>query len=427
MSYSNGVVDPNFIILTSAPSHDRALRRRFIRHRVMINYHAQRASKKRTETSTSASKSKHAENKEDASQQDLAEAPSAAKSTRTPEKKGVDGSVGACALTTPTGRIGIAASSILRPVESANLLQPRIWADARDRWSSETVMRFLCGQVGRAVRNAGLGGVVFVHGSVGREMMGMEKRNCLREWQELVKKYSTVDGNVDMESAELWEKVFEAQERIYTSCASFSKWQLLSAAQAMTLFVLLRLRYKGNHPRFPDADIALLFSLGKTFKHLQEKYINRDDLHRCTYSQPTTNHPTTNFVNDGGSGAEWDDWVFRESTIRTSTVYFLLTLVASMDFGLPCDRLEDWRLEDMPLPAGREAWEARGREGGGGKVASGVADGIVPVLTFGDLVRMRSSESDDEMGREMSGRIKEWQEGVDELGLIVSVASGLKV
>lgn len=217
MTYSNGVVDPNFIMLTSAPSHDRAIRRRFIRHRVMLNYHAQRASKKRTETSTSASKSNRAENGENASQQDLAEAPSATKSTRAPEKMGADGSADACALTTPTGRIGIAASSILRPVESANLLQPRMWADARDRWSSETVMRFLCGQVGRGVRNAGIGGVVFVHGSVDREMIGTEKGNCLREWQELVKKYSTVDGNVDMESAELWEKVFEAQERIYMS------------------------------------------------------------------------------------------------------------------------------------------------------------------------------------------------------------------
>lgn len=98
-----------------------------------------------------------------------------------------------------------------------------------------------------------------------------------------------------------------------------------------------------------------------------------------------------------------------------------------MDFGLACDRPGDWRLEDMPLPAGRGAWEARGREGRGGERASGVGDGIVPVLTFGDLVRMRSSESDDEMGREISGRIKEWQEGVDELGLLVGVASGLKV
>jgi hypothetical protein len=44
-------------------------------------------------------------------------------------------------------------------------------------------------------------------------------------------------------------------------CPTFSRWQLLSAAQAMALFVLLRLSYSSNHPAFPDADIALLFSL----------------------------------------------------------------------------------------------------------------------------------------------------------------------
>lgn len=41
-----------------------------------------------------------------------------------------------------------------------------------------------------------------------------------------------------------------------------SKWHLLSAIQGMTIFLLLRLKSGKNHSAFPDADIALLFSLG---------------------------------------------------------------------------------------------------------------------------------------------------------------------
>lgn len=147
------------------------------------------------------------------------------------------------------------------------------------------------------------------------------------------------------------------------------------------MFVLLRLSYGTNHPAFPDSDIALLYSLGvnmiffstvlsfslysfrlryyitriiltlpsqKTFKLLQDQYITRQHL----------NSPPRESLDD------WQNFIFRESTIRTSMVYFILTLVVSMEFGLACDQPEDWHLEEIPLPAGKAAWEVT--KGGGG-------------------------------------------------------------
>jgi hypothetical protein len=40
------------------------------------------------------------------------------------------------------------------------------------------------------------------------------------------------------------------------------KWELLSAAQAVTIYVLLWLRQGDCHDKFPHDNIALLFTLG---------------------------------------------------------------------------------------------------------------------------------------------------------------------
>jgi hypothetical protein len=42
----------------------------------------------------------------------------------------------------------------------------------------------------------------------------------------------------------------------------FNKWELLSASQALTLYILLWLRTGTSHAMFPCGNIALLFTLG---------------------------------------------------------------------------------------------------------------------------------------------------------------------
>lgn len=113
---------------------------------------------------------------------------------------------------------------------------------------------------------------------------------------------------------------------------------------------------------------------------------------------------------------DWDDWVFRESTIRTASIYFLLTVVASMEFGLACDDPEDWSLNDMPLPASKALWEARDRAAWEKAVASNGAS--TSVIEFHHLALMDNED--------LRSKIEMWQEGADELGLLTSMASILK-
>jgi hypothetical protein len=205
------------------------------------------------------------------------------------------------------------------------------------------------------------------------------------------------------------------------------------------MFVLLRLSYGTNHPAFPDSDIALLYSLGvsmiffstlpslslysfrlrcyitriiltlpsqKTFKLLQDQYITRQDL----------NSPPRETLDD------WQNFIFRESTIRTSMVYFILTLVVSMEFGLACDQPEDWHLEEIPLPAGKVVWDATAN-GEWKRAISCQAMGSV--LTFGDLVKMYQGGGGERSESVQRNKLERWQEEVDEFGLVVSIAAEL--
>lgn len=93
-------------------------------------------------------------------------------------------------------------------------------------------------------------------------------------------------------------------------------------------------------------------------------------------------------------------------------VYFLLTLVVSMDFGLACDHPSDWHIDDLPLLASKASWTARDKVSW--KKSLEEAQPRPKSLTFGDL----SSGYD-------TGPIENWQEASDEMGLIVAMASHL--
>lgn len=85
-----------------------------------------------------------------------------------------------------------------------------------------------------------------------------------------------------------------------------------------------------------------------------------------------------------------------------------------MDFGFGCDRPEDWRLLDMPVPAKRGVWDA-GREvcwRGRAREGEGV-EGVEGMLLFKDLRDPRIPAIDT------------WEEDLDEFGLIVAMVARL--
>lgn len=114
---------------------------------------------------------------------------------------------------------------------------------------------------------------------------------------------------------------------------------------------------------------------------------------------------------------DWEEWIFTESSIRTATIYFLLSVVVSVDFGIDCTQPTDWHFEHLPLPAGKVIWEARDPRAWT-NVMTTVANDNMRTLTFGDLMDIDGSDKRD--------LLDTWQGEVDELGLVVSMACHLR-
>ena len=180
-------------------------------------------------------------------------------------------------------------------------------------------------------------------------------------------------------------------------CESLSQWDLLSACQAVALYLLLWMRKRDHCSQFPCGNIALLFTLGRITKLLQSRYL---------HLSPSTN--VLRPVND------WAAWIFCESCIRLASLYFVMNIVVSMDIGFSCDGPTDWRLQALPLPASKVVWDAD-TEAAWLSAIGGHAN-LNRRTLFGDLFDKK---------RVADHRAGVWEDSVDELGLIVGMAGSL--
>jgi hypothetical protein len=98
--------------------------------------------------------------------------------------------------------------------------------------------------------------------------------------------------------------------------------------------------------------------------------------------------------------------------MRTATIYFLLTLVVSMDYGISCTCPTDWCLEDISLPAAKTMWEALDEMLWENSVLSNRP--YIHTLTFGDLLKVQESP--------YQNQIELWYENINELGLLITIA-----
>ncbi|KAL7948433.1 hypothetical protein V8C42DRAFT_251266 [Trichoderma barbatum] len=130
------------------------------------------------------------------------------------------------------------------------------------------VLRFLCGQAAKVAHDLSLVG--FIHPSSEHELeIGSRdasmKLSPLKTCQDLLRSYGSYKSDshiLSVDKQPLWEMIHQHQEWIYSKINAFSSWELLSAAQAVAVYVLLRIRLGKNNPAFPNGDIALLYTLG---------------------------------------------------------------------------------------------------------------------------------------------------------------------
>ncbi|ETR98605.1 hypothetical protein M419DRAFT_88307 [Trichoderma reesei RUT C-30] len=260
----------------------------------------------------------------------------------------------------------------------------------------------MCGQASKVAHNLSL--VAFIHPSSEQELengsaSASSKLSPLKTCQNLLRAYGSCKSeklglSVDQEL--LWEMIHQHQEWIYAKARrgfSSCTWELLSAAQAVAVYVLLRIKLGQNSRAFPNGDIALLYTLGAIFRRLQVEG-----------TLDVSQHPQ----------GDWKQWVFCESFVRVAAVYFTLNAVISMEIGLPCNSPLDWDTEGMLLPASKASWSAQSVDDWKRRTSTLSS---YKQLKWKDLLASTSLEDCP---------VEEWRESSDEMGLLVTMAMTLR-
>lgn len=258
--------DCDFINITGEPNQGRDARRIHVRRTVMTNYHKRKCRKKNI-----GPREGHTEVlpvSTQAAPQSTSICRSDASSTDSPSIRG-------------DISLSVASSSFVLKTNSS----------PTHTRTCPIIVRFLSGQVVKAVRS--FRHVSFIHHHVlEAPRYGGKLNDSLVACSEILCSHynSTVP---DLPT--LWHRISIAQEHIYgtvglltnsvpaplfffsvretcssgsdpfccSQCADLDKWQLLSAAQAMTLYILARFKDTTNDEgMFPGMNIALLYTLG---------------------------------------------------------------------------------------------------------------------------------------------------------------------
>ncbi|ROV92918.1 hypothetical protein VSDG_06322 [Cytospora chrysosperma] len=211
-----------------------------------------------------------------------------------------------------------------------------------------------------------------------------------------------------------WKNVRMECERLAAEYQSLSRWGLLAAIQALSIYVLIRL------------------SEGET-EH------NNLDLLLVTAQQLTrsevTCHTQCTLCNNGME-TSWHEWIFRESRRRLAVVYRVVNMLIYFEPGALCDLPSDLIL--APLPARRQLWEAgdefawktEGQKEPGIQVSFGLArDGEIVNI---DEARLSCSDSwlsqqswDAGTSSRSTASWEDWCSGMDGFGGLVMLAASL--
>ncbi|UKZ91161.1 uncharacterized protein TrAFT101_006155 [Trichoderma asperellum] len=217
-----------------------------------------------------------------------------------------------------------------------------------------------------------------------------------------------------------WKNVRMECERLSEEYIKLSKYELLTAMQALLIYVLIRLDEGATD--YNSFDSLLLKAVTVT----AQRFNGFDD---------ATFHTECAHCNNGLE-ISWKEWVFRESRRRLGIVYRVVNMLVYFEPMAMCDLPSDLIL--APLPAKKQLWEAGdefgwkavGQREMGAKAAFGLA-------THGGLVRLDDRELScndawapykclDTRGQPRStASWEEWCSGIDGFGGLVMLAASL--
>ncbi|KAI0382483.1 hypothetical protein F5Y04DRAFT_252746 [Hypomontagnella monticulosa] len=217
-----------------------------------------------------------------------------------------------------------------------------------------------------------------------------------------------------------WKNVRLECERLSEEYPKLSRWELLAAMQAITIYVLIRL--DEGETDHNNLDLLLV----KTVIVISQRL--RDDI--ACHTQCTLCNKKLE--------PNWKEWIFRESRRRLAVLYRVVNMLIYFDPVAMCDLPAEFIL--APLPAKKLLWEAsdehiwkaESRKEPGVWTSFGLtADGEIVKLNEGRLscddawlsyhpVDVRSQS------RSTTGW-EEWCSGIDGFGGLVMLAASLIV
>ncbi|KAI0172770.1 hypothetical protein GGR52DRAFT_546009 [Hypoxylon sp. FL1284] len=216
-----------------------------------------------------------------------------------------------------------------------------------------------------------------------------------------------------------WRNVQQECERVSEDYLKFSKWELLAAMQALSIYVLIRL--DEGETEHNDFDYLLVKAVIVIAQQL-----SRNDI---------TCHTQCALCNNGLE-TSWKEWIFRESRRRLAVVYRVVNKLIYFEPAGMCDMPEEFML--APLPAKKQLWEA-GDEFSW-KAESQKEPGVqYGLAASGEIVKLeegRLSCSDAWLSFESSNPLpqlretanwEEWCSGIDGFGGLVMLFASLAV
>ncbi|USP77956.1 transcription factor, DNA binding domain cpaE [Curvularia clavata] len=239
---------------------------------------------------------------------------------------------------------------------------------------------------------------------------------------------SFTDGGGAQGSRRLfWRNVQQECERICDQSQSLNKWDLLSAMQALSIYVLIRLdEGETEHNNFDH-----LLERAVILTAMQISY---DDFECRTHHVSCSNK----------SGSSWQDWVYKESRRRLAVIYRILNKLVFFSPAAMCDMPAEFVI--APLPAKRQLWEAKNAEDWkmqsqkevreqvsyalavDGKVVKlnqrrlSCRDAWLPYTSFNEDT---ASQDHEKMTNSTATWWAEWCSGMDSMGALIMLAASM--
>ncbi|KAL7625849.1 hypothetical protein AAE478_005072 [Parahypoxylon ruwenzoriense] len=194
-----------------------------------------------------------------------------------------------------------------------------------------------------------------------------------------------------------WPMVDEENRRLLRDISTYSFDGLISGMQAQIIYMIMFALDSRSTNEVPGVRLQMLMAFEKCTEIDECAWFFIDELENPSVT--------------------WEEWVHAETRRRCAIIWFLLSRVIDLKFGVLCSSITSCR--SLPLPSPGSLWSARTRTEWESFRKMHCRE---PSLrTFGDLIEARSYPSNSERGR----KLNKWHASCDKLGLLLTLATSM--